>query len=186
MVDKSRFLLAGEQSERLLFRKVDQTDFDTWMEFYHDPESVRYWNVATTDPLANCREWFEKVFYRYSNGLGGMNALINRDTGEFVGQCGLLIQTVDGLTEMEIGYSIMPNCRRYGYALEAARKCRDVAFRNQWAESLISIINVDNTPSQGVALKNGMREEKRTVYHGNNVVIYRITSTEYASLMFEA
>jgi RimJ/RimL family protein N-acetyltransferase len=78
--------------------------------------------------------------------------------------CGLLIQTVDGIEEVEIGYSVMPAFRNKGYATEAAIKCKEYAFENNLRDSLISIIAVKNLESQKVALKNNMQLEKTTMY----------------------
>jgi len=61
-----------------------------------------------------------------------------------------------------------------GYATEAAKKCKEFAFENNLAESLISIIHVDNIPSQKVALNNGMFLDKTTIYRDNQVHIFRI------------
>ena len=103
-----------------------------------------------------------------------MNVLINKKTNELVGQCGLLVQTVDEIKELEIGYSILPNHWRKGYATEAARKCKAYAKKNNFAESLISTIHIDNIPSQKVAINNGMSLDKTTVYDHNPVHIFRI------------
>ncbi len=80
-----------------------------------------------------------------------MNALIKKENYAFVGQCGL-IHTVDGVEELEIGYSLMPEFRGKGYALEAAKKCKDFAFENNLSDSLISIIHIDNKESEKVAI----------------------------------
>jgi RimJ/RimL family protein N-acetyltransferase len=125
--------------------------------------------------MEKCRQWFIKINWRYENMQGGMNVLTDKRSGEFVGQCGLLVQNVDGIEELEIGYSLMPESRGLGYALEAAGKCRDYAFRNDFTDSLISIIHPDNVASQRVALRNGMQLSKQTVYNGLPVNIYRIT-----------
>jgi RimJ/RimL family protein N-acetyltransferase len=103
--------------------------------------------------------------------------LIDKHSNEFIGQCGLLIQTVDGVEELEIGYSIMPNHRKKGYALEAAKKCSVFAFENNFRDSLISIIHVDNVDSAKVALANGMHLEKTTNSNGDLVNIFRINKT---------
>ena len=94
-------------------------------------------------------------------------------TNEFIGQCGLLVQTVDGIKELEIGYSILPQFWKQGYATEAAKKCSIFAKENDFVQSLISIIHIDNLPSQKVALKNGMHLDKTTVYDNNPVHIFR-------------
>lgn len=107
-----------------------------------------------------------------------MNALIHKETDELMGMCGLLVQTVDGQEELEIGYSILPKHWRNGYAIEAAKKCKEYAFANNFRDSLISIIHIDNIPSQEVALKNGMHLSKTTVYKNNPVHIFRVFQKE--------
>jgi len=62
---------------------------------------------------------------------------------------------------------------------EAAQKCKQVAFQNRYASSLISIISLTNMPSQRVAEKNGMKVDRQTHYKSNPVYIYRITQAEY-------
>jgi RimJ/RimL family protein N-acetyltransferase len=108
-----------------------------------------------------------------------MNALVKKDNNEFVGQCGLLIHTVDNVEELEIGYSLMPEYRGKGFALEAANKCKDYAFANDLSDSLISIIHIDNKESETVAIKNGMRLDKTTSYNNSKVNIFRINKSDW-------
>lgn len=169
------YLLHGETSERLTYRKLLPSDFDLWLPFYSDPSSFQYWSEEIKNPVQACENWFEKAFYRYRNNLGGMNALILKENGTFIGQCGLLTQTVDDIEELEIGYSLLRPFRNMGYATEAAIKCKSFAFEHNLAKSLISIIHIDNKPSQQVALKNGMLLDKTTTYKDNPVHIYRVT-----------
>ncbi|CAM4346995.1 GNAT family N-acetyltransferase [Zobellia nedashkovskayae] len=167
-------LLEGEQTERLLFRKVLPSDFKTWLPFHEDKRSSEFWEGLPSDPKTACHEHFDRIFERYENNLGGMNALISKSTGEFIGLCGLLKQTVDQIEELEIGYSILPKYWKQGYASEAAIKCKNYAKEQSLAKSLISIIHIDNLPSQKVALKNGMYLDKTTTYHNNPVHIFRV------------
>jgi [ribosomal protein S5]-alanine N-acetyltransferase len=173
-----KYSLEGQESERLIFRKIEESDFETWLTFIQYPESVKYIfsqsQLQITDPIERCKIWFKRVFDRYENNLGGMNALIDKHSNQLIGQCGLLIQTVDGVEELEIGYSIMPNQRKKGYALEAAKKCRDFAFENNFRDSLISMIHVDNTDSAKVAIGNGMHLEKTIGDENERLNIFRI------------
>ncbi|MEX0289471.1 MAG: GNAT family N-acetyltransferase [Flavobacteriaceae bacterium] len=169
----AKYLLEGEETTRLQFRKIVPSDFEDWLPFHQDPRSSWYWEGIPADPMIACQQQFDRVFERYEKELGGMNALISKASGELVGICGLLVQTVDGITELEIGYSILPKFWKQGYATEAAIKCRQYAFANAYANSLISIIHVDNTPSKKVALNNGMTLDKTTIYKDNPVEIYR-------------
>ncbi|MFZ4798019.1 MAG: GNAT family N-acetyltransferase [Bacteroidia bacterium] len=173
-----KYSLEGEESERLIFRKITQNDFETWLIFCQDFDSLKYIfsqeQLLIEDPVERCKVWFDRLNNRYENGTGGMNALIDKKTGEFVGQCGLLIQTIDEKEELEIGYALMPNHRGKGYATEAAIKCKEFAFENNFSKSIISVIDPKNIASIKVALKNGMLLEKTTESKGDIVNIYRV------------
>jgi [ribosomal protein S5]-alanine N-acetyltransferase len=186
MNTKFKYSLEGQETERLLFRPIVESDFDTWLVFCSYPDSVKYIytqeELAIEDPIERCKIWFGRVFNRYAKGLGGMNALIDKRTNEFVGQCGLLIQTIDDLEELEIGYSLMPAHRGKGYATEAAKKCKQFAFEHNLRDSLISTIHIDNDASARVAIANGMKLDKTTVSKGDPVNIYRIYKSEYESI----
>ncbi|HLO83311.1 MAG TPA: GNAT family N-acetyltransferase [Chitinophagaceae bacterium] len=173
-----KYLLEGEESQRLLFKKVSNDQFEQWLPFHQDPDSFRYWEGPREEPEAECSAWYKKQFWRYENNLGGMNALIEKQSGLLVGYCGLLVQTVEEKTELEIGYSLLPQFRNKGFATEAAIKCRDYAFENEFADSLISIITVNNLPSQHVAIKVGMKKDFVSIYNNNEVYIYRIWATD--------
>jgi RimJ/RimL family protein N-acetyltransferase len=168
-----KYLLEGEQSKRLSFRKVKSSDYAHWLPFHEEPLSRQYWSGLPENPKVACDVQFKAIFKRYEEGLGGMNALILKSENRLVGLCGLLVQEVDGQQELEIGYSILPEAWSNGIATEAAQKCKEVAFKNKWSPSLISIIHVDNVPSQKVALKNGMQLDKTTTYKDNPVHIFR-------------
>lgn len=170
----ANYLLTGQETEKLFFRKIERIDFQTWPPFYEDPGSTHYWQGIPADPMVACEEQFARIFERFEKGLGGMNALISKPGEKLIGMCGLLVQTVDGITELEIGYSILPEYRRHGFATEAAIKCKEIAFAEKYSSSLISIIHVDNLPSKKVARNNGMHLAKTTDYRNNPVEIYRV------------
>ncbi len=174
----TKYLLEQQESERLYFRKVLPSDFEAWLPFYHDPESTRHWNGIPIEPKRACQEQFDRIFERYEKQLGGMNALIFKESQEMVGLCGLLIQTVDEQQELEIGYSILTKYRQQGFAIEAAKACKNYAFERRLASSLISIIHINNVASQKVALKNGMHKTKQTIYKDNPVYIYSIAAPQ--------
>lgn len=167
-------LLVGQQTERLRFRKLQVSDFETWLPFHQDKRTSVHWEGLPEEPVTACQQQFESTFRRYKEGRGGMNALILKSTDKLIGLCGLLPQTVDTIQELEMGYSILPLYWGRGFATEAAKKCRIFAGKNQLANSLISIIQVDNIASQSVALKTGMELDKTTMYHDNIVHIYRV------------
>jgi [ribosomal protein S5]-alanine N-acetyltransferase len=177
-----KFLLAGQQTSRLLFREINIADFDEWLTFFKDPSSFQYWKSELESPEKECQRWYEKQFDRYQTDRGGMNALVEKTSGRFIGHAGLLVQKVDGVTELEIAYSLLPSGRNAGFATEAAKKCMDYNFEEGFSDSLISIISLINTPSSNVARKNGMVASAQTVYNNNEVNIFRINSEAWRNL----
>ena len=94
------------------------------------------------------------------------------ESGAFLGDCGLTVQRVDGIDEIEIGYHIRPEYQGHGYATEAASACRDLARDHFGVSHLIAIIEPANRPSQAVAENIGLTLEKRTNVHGGERLIY--------------
>lgn len=173
--NQADLLLFGEETTRLFFKKVTEDYHAEWLHFCAFPGSLDYIGLHE-HPTAEAKNvaWYDRVLWRYENKLGGMNALIEKESGKLVGQCGLLIQEIDGVTELEIGYSLMPEFRGKGFALEAAQKCKEHAFKKAVADSLISVIHVDNEASMKVARANGMEISTTTISKGDPVHIFRI------------
>jgi ribosomal-protein-alanine N-acetyltransferase len=169
-----KYLLTGQFSERLIFENIDELHFNEWLNFFEDPRTLLHWVEERETPKSACENWYKKQQWRYKNDKGGMNALIEKHSGKLVGHAGLLVQTVDTISELEIGYSLLPEFWNKGYATEAAKFCKGYAFTQGFTESLISIISLSNLPSQKVAIKNGMVIEKQTTYNGNQVHIFRV------------
>ena len=160
------YLLTDQETERLCFRVLTKEDFQNWLPFFEDKLILTYFGIDPNLPKNElCENWFKKVFHRYENDLGGLNAIILKETGELIGQCGLLIQTVEGKKRLEVGYSLLPNYRGKGYATESAVNTRT---------NHISMIHVDNISSENVALKNGMSLESIIDYEGMPANIYCI------------
>ena len=163
------------ETERLLIRPLTITDIIKWEPFFHNPASVKYFpNFITGNSENDARSWIQKQLDRYEDDRFGLHALTEKKTGEFIGQCGLLTQEIDNATEIEIGYSLLPEFEGKGYASEAAQFFKDFAFSNDITNSIISIIHKDNIPSQKVALRNDMTNSKATTFHGLDVYVFRV------------
>jgi len=177
-------MLNDTETKRLRFRLLETDDFESWLPFFYSAEALR--NVGMSDiksPEAGCQEWIDKCLKRYAEDKGGMNVLIDKKTGHFIGQCGLLIQEIEGETLLEIGYSILPAHRGKGYATEAAQKCKDEAFEREFSNVLISMVHIENDASKQVILKNDMSFWKHIPYYkGHPVNIYRITRESWMKL----
>lgn len=150
--------ISSFQTKRLLIRNLTMDDVEPWLEFLQGENSLEF--LPFTGPtIEHSKKWIEKQLNRYKDDGHGLMALVDKDTGRMVGQCGLLKQEIDGNVEIEIGYHIVPVFRGKGYATEAAIAFKKLAFKKKMAASIISIIHVDNIKSQKVAERNGMKRD---------------------------
>jgi RimJ/RimL family protein N-acetyltransferase len=155
---------------RLAFREMTTDDLDDMASLLGDPGVMTYYpRPKTRREAAQWIGWNCRLYRTRGCGLW----LLTTAGGDFVGDCGLTPQVVDGVTELEVGYHVLPAWQGRGYATEAAAACRDFARAVLGATRLIAIIHPDNRPSQRVAEKIGLRPEKRTRVHGGrDAVIY--------------
>ncbi len=165
----------GLVTERLYTRFLTLDDIEPWTSFFEDPECIQYFPwIGNDSAKERSKQWIERQFARHKEKRYGLQALIRKDTNEFIGQCGLLMQDVNGTFELEVGYHIFKKHWGNGYAPEAAKLFFDYGFKNEQAESIISIIHIDNLKSQRVAEKNGLVREKQIKWVDMDVYIYRM------------
>lgn len=165
----------GLQTERLITRHLIEDDISLWAEFFEEPEAIEFFPMYHHKPCEeSATEWIERQRTRYANQEYGMQALIEKSTGNLVGQCGLIAKEIDGIPEVEVGYSILKKYWGLGYAAEAARLFIDYAFENNLVESVISTISPGNMKSIRVAEKNGLVFEKISPWQGMELCVYRL------------
>jgi RimJ/RimL family protein N-acetyltransferase len=166
----------GLETNRFLTRKLVREDESVWLEFLKNKETSEY--LPAPDSMSTeefAKHWIDWQLLRYADCRFGLQAIIQKETRAFIGQCGLLTQTVDGQEELEVGYHVLRQYWGQGYAPEAARLFIDFAFEQNLTDSVISMIDVKNVKSQRVAEKNGLAREKQTLWRGMNIYVYRIS-----------
>jgi RimJ/RimL family protein N-acetyltransferase len=129
-----------------------------------DPVSMQYYPAPFTREQS--RRWIEWNLGHYRDDGYGLWVLESKATGELVGDCGLIPQTIDGQREVEVGWHVRRDQQRRGLATEAARECVRHAFDTLGLSRLISLIRPENVPSRRVAEKLGMSVEKE-ILHGS-------------------
>jgi RimJ/RimL family protein N-acetyltransferase len=163
------------QTERLGLREMTAADIDDMARMLGDPLVMRYYERPYTRDEA--AEWIDKSIRLYADKGYGMWAVHRLDTGEFVGDCGLTLQEVEDMTELEVGYHLLPGQWGHGYATEAAIASRDFAQRIG-NERLVAIIAPDNTPSIRVAERVGMTFERTFQRRGIPRSLYSMVLAE--------
>lgn len=155
------------ETERLYLRKLMQSDFDALCGILQDNETMYAYEGAFSDE--EVQEWLDRQLARYEKYGFGLWAVILKENGELIGQCGLTMQPWKNKEVLEIGYLFNRAYWHRGYATEAAVACKKYAFEVLGAEEVCSIIRDTNTASQNVALRNGMAVYDSFVKHYRGV-----------------
>ena len=157
---------------RLILRELSPYDTDALGGVLSDPESMRFYPAPLDRP--GVEEWIARNLRRYARDGHGLWAMVLKESGDLIGDCGLTVQPVDTTDEIEIGYHIRRDYWGQGLATEAACACRDYGFARLPVDHIISIIHPENLPSRRVAEKNGMTIWKQTIRKGIPHLVYKI------------
>lgn len=161
------------ETERLYLREMDQADYDSLCKILQDEDTMYAYEGAFSD--TEVREWLDRQISRYRRWNFGLWAVILKETGEMIGQCGLTMQPWKDTEVLEIGYLFNRSYWHKGYATEAAKACKKYAFEILKADEVCSIIRDTNTASQNVAIRNGMTKADTWIKHfrGTDMPHYR-------------
>ena len=161
------------ETVRLYLREMNQSDFESLCKILQDEETMYAYEGAFNNDEA--QEWLDRQILRYQKWNFGLWAVILKETGEMIGQCGLTMQPWKDEEVLEIGYLFERSYWHKGYATEAAKACKMYAFEVVKAYEVCSIIRDINTASQNVAVRNGMTMTDTWTkhYRGVDMLHYR-------------
>lgn len=168
------------ETKRLYLREMTKDDFGSLCKMLQDNEVMYAYNGAFSD--LEVQEWLDRQLARYEKYGFGLWAVILKESGEMIGQCGLTMQPWKDKEVLEIGYLFQKAFWHKGYATEAAVGCKKYAFEVLKADRVCSIIRDNNIPSQNVAVRNGMTKQKETCtkhYRGEDMphILFSVKNT---------
>ncbi len=166
-------------TDRLRAREMDNFDLAFIAAMLGDARVMHFYPkvLDRDESLA----WIARQRQRYRDDGHGLWLLEARATGEPVGQCGVTMQDVDGVREVEVGYLLHADHWKRGLATEAAQAARDWARERYPDRRIISLVRPENVASCAVAERNGMTVAGETMRAGWRHVIYATMPTAGAT-----
>ena len=92
------------ETKRLVIREYTPKDFDALYEILSDAETMKYYPNPYDEN--GVRRWIDWCIGSYKQNGFGLWALELKETGEFIGDCGISMQNIDGEILPEIGYHV--------------------------------------------------------------------------------
>lgn len=161
------------ETERLLMRPKTLDDVEPMHAVFADPEVMRYIGNGkiASKTLADTQWRVERHMGHQERHGYSMWTLVLRETGEVIGDCGLMTEFTE--PDVEVGYRLARAHWGHGYATEAARATVERAFADLPLERLIALTHPGNTASQRVLEKAGFDREGLTdAYYGLTTVLF--------------
>ena len=165
------------ETERLILREYVQEDFDGLYAILSDPETMSHYPRPYDQN--GTQRWLNWSFDNYQKYGFGLWAIELKSTGQFIGDCGITMQPIDGTWLPEIGYHINKHHWRRGYAKEAACAVRDWCFTHTDFDAVYSYMTCTNAASYSTAASTGMTRIKKYLDENVPHYVYRLTREEW-------
>lgn len=91
-----------QETERLVIRKLANDDFDTLLTIMGKLEVMYAWEHGFSED--DVQDWIERQLVRYAKDGIGYFAVLQKESGQLIGQTGLMKTTMNGNEVVEIGY----------------------------------------------------------------------------------
>ncbi|MFD5225315.1 GNAT family N-acetyltransferase [Microbacterium sp. NPDC058342] len=149
------------RTSRLDLREMTEDDLPALRAILQDAETMTAYEGAFDEEMVQA--WLHRMRDRYRDDGFGMWAVVLRESGEMIGQCGPTVQHILDEDVLEVGYLFNRAHWHRGYATEAAAAVRDHVFRALGADRLFAQVRDMNVASMNVAIRLGMTVRGRFV-----------------------
>jgi RimJ/RimL family protein N-acetyltransferase len=178
MVDfqKNMTHLIELETKRTFLRNLTVRDTADFYSLNLDPEVMRYTGDNPFKYLGDARKFLEEYDQYQKYGVGRL-AVISKETGAFLGWCGLKYSKEQNY--YDLGYRFFKKHWNKGYATETAIANLDFGFRQLGLKEIIGRALTANTASIKVLEKIGMTFRRTLDYDGQEGIWYSIAEEEY-------
>lgn len=143
------------ETERLILKKTEQSDFDNLFALRSDPEVMKYaeQGMQTKEDIQKFLDITVPSQKKYGFDICVVS---EKNSGAFVGQAGLFRTASDDQAEIEIGFSLHKKYWGNGYGTELVKALIQWCFDHLPVRKLVAYTDPKNTASHRVLLKCGM------------------------------
>jgi [ribosomal protein S5]-alanine N-acetyltransferase len=164
------------ETERLLLRRLRQVDAASLYRCTGDPEVMRYWRPGPDADIAATEGRIAAIDEHWRRYGFGDFAVVERETGALVGFAGL--HHIDGMTEVNVGYALVPDCWRRGLGGELCRSLLAHGFADLDLPEIVAVVDPRNAASLALAERCGLGFRRQFTWQGRLRALYAMTQAE--------
>ena len=159
------------ETERLYVTKWKPRDLNALHELYNDAAIKEF--ILPKLTMAETRSIFENQLSHYSGHTPyGRYFIVEKLSNKFIGI--LLFKKDNKKAGVEIGYSIIKNYWKCGYATEVVKESIAWLFESKGFTSIYAITGSRNENSKNVLVKCGFLPEKEFIENGEEMNLFEL------------
>ncbi len=157
------------QAPRLILREFTIEDVQNFYELNRNPNVIQFTGDDAFQSISEAEEFLKNYKDYEKNGYGRW-AVIEKQSGEFLGWCGLKF---DG-KETDIGFRFFEQHWGKGYATESAKACLEYGFNTLNLAEIVGRAMKENIASHKVLEKIGLKFIEELEKENRKWLIYKI------------
>ncbi|EKD48604.1 MAG: GCN5-related N-acetyltransferase [uncultured bacterium] len=167
-------------TNRVRARKITPGDIDDIASMYQNPEVMG--TLGGEQTRAQAFEFLDMMLKHFDHYGFGYWIIEDKMSGAFMGRAGLKRILIDGVNEITLGYSFLPEYWGKGIASEVGAEIVRLGFNDLGLKSIAGYALPDNGASRRVMEKLGFVFEKECVLKNMPHVLYRVTKERWQGL----
>ena len=184
----SRPVIPTLTTPRLVLRPLTPADLDE-LSVIHAEESFWWYPRREGMSREQTAAFLARMLERYESDGFGIEALIDRESGAFIGWAGLAVPHFlpEILPAVEVGWRLAGPSRGRGLATEAGAAAVEHGFTAGGLERIVSIYEPENVASGRVMEKLGFTHWRTTSGpRGEDVVVTELTRERWEAARYSA
>ncbi len=147
------------ETKRAILREISKNDAEFILDLLNQPSFIKYIGDRNVRSLDEARAFIESRFAESYKKLGfGLWAVQLKKSNQTIGICGFVMR--DSLPEADIGFALLPEFERQGYAFESAVAAMKYGRGKLNFKRVLAITSKDNEASGKLLEKIGFSFER--------------------------
>ena len=163
------------ETDRLYVDRWRKENLNALYELFNDAAIKKFIEPDLT--IEETTHIFETQLLDYKkNNVFGRYFIVENSTDKFIGL--LLLKDVEHELSIEIGYSLIKEHWKKGYATEVVNKCVNWLFNEKGFTTICAITELDNIGSQNVLIKAGFLRQQDILDEGKMMGYFLLEKKE--------
>lgn len=165
------------ETERLIIIPTSLNDTAFIFELFNTPKWIEFIGDRGFYTIKDAEEYIKTKIVQQIKRLGyGNYSIIRKSDKKKIGTCGLYDRDViDGI---DIGFALLPNFEKIGYAFESMNKLKEVAFNEIKINEIKGLALTKNKASQKLLQKIGLvfKDYITLPHRKEKIMLFKLTN----------